>query len=358
MSNQLLALTMALAPALGWFGCGASTQQTADKTRLRTTVQELESSARADRRKMRDLQYELARLESQLNKATPAAPSGLEVDDLPDDLPVQVLHPEGAGSGFASSIGASRPMDEQYEIVDTDEDGVEIVYVGDAAKDESVRPDTRYLAPRPSVPTRAARTASRPNRRTPVSAEWDAISDRLAVTDGAGPTVARQLAAARRHGSRVQLPARIEPVAPATVAGTDAHASSKSDPKAEYSRSYQALRAGQHESAVAGFRLFIERHPKHAYADNARYWLAEAFYDQRDYRRALTEFRKVERDYPTGNKIPDALLKIAYCRLALGQHRLARAALAQLTERYPLSKPAALANQRLATLDGEPVANQ
>ena len=215
-------------------------------------------------------------------------------------------------------------------------------------EDRSVRPSTAYLrssARRPATHAAARRppVARRraPSRPQSVLTDRD---DRIPVTGEIGPTVARQLAAASRRP--VATTGRQEP----------ARRARKSDPKADYKRYYQALRAGNHAFAITGFKHFIERHPRHSYADNALYWLAEAHYDQRAYRVALDAFRKVERDYPTGNKVPDALLKIAFCHIALGERASARAAMAELTERYPRSKPAALAAERLAATTTNPAA--
>src|SRR5690606_19413745 len=85
------------------------------------------------------------------------------------------------------------------------------------------------------------------------------------------------------------------------------------DPKAAYRQALDALRAGKHTEAIDGFRALVAAHPRHDLADNAQYWLGEAFYDQRRYRDALIEFRKVVDNHSRGNKVPDALLKIGYC---------------------------------------------
>ena len=62
-------------------------------------------------------------------------------------------------------------------------------------------------------------------------------------------------------------------------------------------------------------RLF----PHHDYADNAQYWLGECFYDQQRYDQAAPEFRAVLTRWPTGNKAPDAMLKLGFSLIALGE---------------------------------------
>jgi len=44
---------------------------------------------------------------------------------------------------------------------------------------------------------------------------------------------------------------------------------------------------------VLDFSDFIATYPRHPLAVNAQYWIAEAYYAQRDYRQASLEFQKV-----------------------------------------------------------------
>jgi len=117
-----------------------------------------------------------------------------------------------------------------------------------------------------------------------------------------------------------------------------------------YRRSLEALRAGRHVEAAAGFRDFLKAHPNHDFADNAQYWLGECYYDQKDYPRAAAEFRRTVTDYPAGNKVPDAMLKLGFCYLALDQVAEARHVLEQVIAVYPKSPPAGLARKRLDAL--------
>ena len=91
----------------------------------------------------------------------------------------------------------------------------------------------------------------------------------------------------------------------------------------------------------------MQRYPGHDLADNAQYWLGEAFYDRKDFTRALAEFRATVDRFPGGNKVPDAMLKMGYCYLAMGQDDKARFTLQQVVAIYPGGEPALLAQQRL-----------
>jgi tol-pal system protein YbgF len=118
-----------------------------------------------------------------------------------------------------------------------------------------------------------------------------------------------------------------------------------------YRKSSDALRAGQHEAAVQGFRELIRRFPSHDLVDNAQYWLGECYYDRKDYTQAVREFRRVIEHYPNGNKVPDALLKVGFSYLALGSVEAGRQTLAQLERSYPRHEAAVLAAARLAEMD-------
>jgi tol-pal system protein YbgF len=118
-----------------------------------------------------------------------------------------------------------------------------------------------------------------------------------------------------------------------------------------YRKSSDALRAGRHEEAVQGFRELIHRYPSHELADNSQYWLAECFYDRKDYTQAVREFRRVIEHYPNGNKVPDALLKVGFSYLALGSAEAGRQTLSQLERSYPRHEAAVLAAAKLAEMD-------
>ena len=118
-------------------------------------------------------------------------------------------------------------------------------------------------------------------------------------------------------------------------------------PAADYRAAVELVRAAKYADAIAALRTFVQRYPRHDYADNAQYWIGEAFYAQKDFSHALAEFRATIETYPRGNKVPDALLKVGYCYAALGQLEKARAVLEQVVNLYPKSEPAALAQKKL-----------
>jgi tol-pal system protein YbgF len=303
---------LAAAALGGCGGPGAALRE--DNRRLAAQVGELRAQGRRDRRTIEDLENQVLVLEDKVETAQVAR------DRAPGRaprLPVVVLERETPAPAEPPPL---------------DDDGVEIVYEGEAAREGSVRPSIslyeREQALEPPLTPRAPLPAAREGDRLPVTA---------------GPVPPLSAAYRRAHAAPpVERPAATAPPARAPA-----------DPQAEYREYYAALRARDHAHAIAGFRRFLERWPRHDYADNAQYWLGEAYYDQKDFRTALAEFRAVVQRYPDGNKTPDALLKIGFCHLQLGEPAPARDVLRQLIEVHPRSDAAALAARRLAELDGE-----
>jgi tol-pal system protein YbgF len=183
-----------------------------------------------------------------------------------------------------------------------------------------VATDEELRAPRRAPP--GSRPAAPPLLDIPV------VTDRIEVTRRVPPISAR---AAVRSKTREHEP-------PSERGG---------DAASQYRAAVDLVKAAKYDDALAALRGFIQRYPRHDYADNAQYWVGEVFYARNDYARALSEFRKVVEVYPRGNKVPDALLKVGYCYQATGQTEKARAVLEQVVNAYPKSEPAMLAAKRL-----------
>ncbi len=252
---------------------------TEDNRRLAQTVAELRAERRAQERRLRDLQRQLDLARAQL--VTRSA------DGAVPELRVEVVAPAPAPG--AAPASAPPPGPEAPRVVGVADDGVEIVYEGDAAAGKQA-----------TLPAEPPRPASRPAR---------------------APARTRDLPTGRGGNAG-----------------------------AVYRAAVELVKAGNHTEGAAALRAFLAKHPRHDFADNAQYWLGEAYYAQKDYANALAEFRSVVDTYPRGNKVPDALLKVGYCYLALGQTERSRAVLEQVVSLYPKTEPAATAARRLESL--------
>ena len=207
--------------------------------------------------------------------------------DAMPQLPVEVMAPPTVGEG--------------QRLVAIADDGSEIVYEGDAAAGRQAQ-----------LPTTFGSSRMRDDADEPPARE-----------------TTRHIAAARAP----RMATRSEPASDAA--------------NNDYRAAVELVKAGKIDEALAALRAFLKTYPRNDYADNAQYWLGEAYYAQKDYQHALVEFRATIETYPRGNKVPDALLKVGYCYQALGQADKARAVLEQVVNLYPKTEPAALAAKRL-----------
>ena len=151
----------------------------------------------------------------------------------------------------------------------------------------------------------------------------------------APPVAAASNGAAPARGAAPPAPAPARPV------GSD---------QQNYQAAFDLIQARKYEDASRAFRDFLTAFPQSSLADNAQYWLAETHYVRRQFRDALPEFMRVTTQYPQSGKMPDALLKIGYCQVELGDKAAARTSLQQVMRQFPDTTAARLASQRLEQL--------
>lgn len=312
MSGVLLAVAAALVGA----GCQSQlTRVRADNARLN---QELATLRAEQRRAARDRQREAGRV-ALADRAQPTPrPTELR-GDATAALPVQVLGPMDVSAPTSDTLGSSftpRTYADGTRVVGMTEDGTEIVYADDA-------------------------TGAAGSSHADDGLDADAGPDDLSLIGDLDPD---DLGVPLEDApARPAPPPRAAPPKPAKRASAATIA-------ATYQAAVAMLRADEHAAAIAALRAFVAAYPASDYADNAQYWLGEAFYDQRDYDQALAEFRATIENYPEGNKVPDALLKIAFTNLAQGQVEPARATLTDLVRDFPTTEPGKLAAARLETI--------
>ena len=123
--------------------------------------------------------------------------------------------------------------------------------------------------------------------------------------------------------------------------------------QAAYQKAFNTLKDGKYSDAIKEFKGFLAAYPSGEYVDNATYWLAEAYYVNRDFSAARQAFRKVVREFPQSAKVSDALLKTGFIEYETGQWSKAREILNDVAKRYPDTSAAKLAEKRLAKMKQE-----
>ena len=150
--------------------------------------------------------------------------------------------------------------------------------------------------------------------------------------------------------TQTATPGELPPATPATAQTPDA---TGVDPFAEqqaYQSAFDLLKSGRYDEAAVALQQFIAEYPTGSYADNAQYWLGEAFYITRRFEQAVQEFERLVATHPTSQKLTHALLKIGYAHAELGNVEEAERVLSGLIERHPQSAAAGLARKRLVSI--------
>lgn len=120
-----------------------------------------------------------------------------------------------------------------------------------------------------------------------------------------------------------------------------------SDPETLYQSAYNDYLRGNYDLAVRQFQEYLRVFPTTEQADNAVYWIGEAFYRQRRFRQAIGQFDEVLNRYPRSDKLPSAALKKGYAHLELGERSQGLVQLQYVEREYPNSDEANLARERL-----------
>ena len=156
--------------------------------------------------------------------------------------------------------------------------------------------------------------------------------------------VDRRLAALEGGGARA---------AASSTSGSDLPVP-QGDDRANYQAAFDLLKDGKYPEAISGFKQFLTTFPTSALADNAQYWLGEAYYVSHDYDSAASTFRTLLKKWPDSRKAPDAMLKLGYTQLEQKQYPAARATLDAVTKKFPGTDSAKLAAERLRRIPAQP----
>jgi tol-pal system protein YbgF len=139
-------------------------------------------------------------------------------------------------------------------------------------------------------------------------------------------------------------------VGAATPAGGQPPAQDLSAEIQAYRTAHAAWQSDDTGTCVERFREFLQTYPASPYADDAAFWLADCYYKQAEYKKAVLRFDEVVRNYPAGNKASDALYRQGESLLKLGPgyREAAKRAFERVIKEYPDSARSAEAKRQLA----------
>ncbi len=118
-----------------------------------------------------------------------------------------------------------------------------------------------------------------------------------------------------------------------------------------YKASLSLYRSGDYAAALNGFQSFMDGSPRRDYQDNGLYWIGECYFGLGRHERSIDYFERVINEQPDGNKVPDAMLKMALAYKELGNPEKTRSLLQKLTDRYPTTNAGRLGAKKLSDLN-------
>jgi tol-pal system protein YbgF len=107
-----------------------------------------------------------------------------------------------------------------------------------------------------------------------------------------------------------------------------------------FDRGMENYRAGELGQAVLDFEQFTERHVAHPLAPSAHFWIGEAYFRSRDFEHAAGQYQRAIDLAPTGERTPDALLRLGLALRSLRREDRAHEVWARLIRDFPDSEAA------------------
>ena len=116
--------------------------------------------------------------------------------------------------------------------------------------------------------------------------------------------------------------------------GTNIPIDTVDDYKASYDLAYEFYVNKEYEKSLKAFKILVDSDKEQNLADNAQFWIGQIYYIQRNYKLAISEYKKVS-TLGDMNKAPDADYKIALSYIGIGETDLALNQLNYIIEKYP-----------------------
>jgi len=128
------------------------------------------------------------------------------------------------------------------------------------------------------------------------------------------------------------------PVAKPTVKATPTRPSTAGSVQQKlYENATKLFNTKQYDQAIAVFEEIVGLDPTDRLADNAQWWIGEAYFFQKQYSEALNAYKKVF-ELGDGNKSAYAQLRLGYCYLRLNQPQSAIAEFRKVSQNFPDAK--------------------
>jgi tol-pal system protein YbgF len=107
------------------------------------------------------------------------------------------------------------------------------------------------------------------------------------------------------------------------------------------------IRTGDFKAAQQTFLAFVVNNPNTAYTDNALFWIGITWELNDNYDQAIVAYNDAYQRFPAEDYAPVAIYQISECFRKMNDSNNMRLMLQKLSDEYPKSKYAGLANDKL-----------
>lgn len=126
--------------------------------------------------------------------------------------------------------------------------------------------------------------------------------------------------------------------------------SSAIDCDSTYDDTFILLMRGEYETAIKGFRVFLDNCTGHESEENAYYWIGECYYSLEKYAEAVTELEQLLENFKSSSNLGRALYKLGRSKEELDKKDEARVVFQRLVDEYSGTLEAEQAKERLEDL--------
>ncbi|HER43217.1 MAG TPA: tetratricopeptide repeat protein [Candidatus Eisenbacteria bacterium] len=129
-------------------------------------------------------------------------------------------------------------------------------------------------------------------------------------------------------------------------------ASMAAPPPAEeiHRQMYLDFSRGEFQLALEESEVFLEEYPDHRLVEEVLFIRGECFMEQKKHFDALKEFSRILQDFPSGERVPPSLLRMAIAYEDIGEREIAGGIARRLIREHPYSEEAAVAQDRFGEL--------
>lgn len=113
---------------------------------------------------------------------------------------------------------------------------------------------------------------------------------------------------------------------------------------------YAYYKAANYQKVLESSKEFLKKFPDSSRVPNVHYLMGDAYFSQDDFKKSIASYQVIVSKYETSPNVSDAWLNIAACQQQLKDLASAKKTLKLLIQKYPDSKAAKKAKQRLAAL--------